>query len=112
VDESGWCLVIVNLARASGGDLHDSGNRGGKFEVEPRWRALAPEGMQGYCQLPNRCRCSTTSSRIYHSLALQGFQHLSKQLAQEIVVWCLLEAELAHIVHVDRELLRNPYITP
>lgn len=32
-------------------------------------------------------------------------EDLRKQLAQEFVIWCLLEAELADIVEVDRELL-------
>jgi len=32
-------------------------------------------------------------------------QHLGEQFPKEVVVWCLLEAQLSHIVHVNAEFL-------
>lgn len=36
-------------------------------------------------------------------------ENLAEQLAQEVVIWLLLEAELANVVHVDAELLCNVF---
>lgn len=36
---------------------------------------------------------------------IEVLQHLGKQLAQKVVVWCLFESELSHVIEVDGEFL-------
>ena len=35
----------------------------------------------------------------------KSLHDLGEELSQKVIVWCLLEAKLANIVHVDTELL-------